>query len=502
MKPPKGYIKTINELIKDWYSLANRSDVPILPVIYKIERISSKEFEKIYGVKVPLVSFWEKNVVEIYLDGRKYRQLYGVMTELLYNNAKIKNHSKKLEKYCQKAKIKASFFEKNNLSKLSTNRLKKHYQELIESHLNSFYYGFVSWCPEILHKQANEIIKKKCLEDKININPKDALNILIKSFKKNEYQKKDEFINGLIKKYSKKIVNIRQLNKKNIKLRLPDLDKEIKQFLDKYKWVGYDYNGPAISYDEIIKILLESEEEKNNQKLEISKKDLIKEAGFNKDEIYVFNMLAEVSHIKDLRNNCDDYVYFCLDIFFTELSRRFNIEISDIKYLWPNEIDELMEGKKFSKKYLREKKCFSLFFNHKIREYYSGQGLKVLKEVIQSKKSKDKFEEEMKEIKGSVACAGKIKGKVKIVYNHKTINKIKKGDVLVAYMTSPRFMPAILKCSAIITNDGGITSHAAIISRELKKPCIIGTKIATKVLKDGDLVEVDADQGIVKIIKK
>ena len=56
--------------------------------------------------------------------------------------------------------------------------------------------------------------------------------------------------------------------------------------------------------------------------------------------------------------------------------------------------------------------------------------------------------------------------------------------------------------AAIITEPGGITSHAAIVSRELGVPCIIGTKIATKVLKDGDLVEVDADKGIVKIVKK
>ena len=55
---------------------------------------------------------------------------------------------------------------------------------------------------------------------------------------------------------------------------------------------------------------------------------------------------------------------------------------------------------------------------------------------------------------------------------------------------------------AIVTNQGGITSHAAIVSRELNIPCIIGTKIATKVLRDGDLVEVDANKGVVKIIKK
>jgi pyruvate,water dikinase len=57
------------------------------------------------------------------------------------------------------------------------------------------------------------------------------------------------------------------------------------------------------------------------------------------------------------------------------------------------------------------------------------------------------------------------------------------------------------KAGAIITDEGGITCHAAIVSRELKKPCIIGTKIATQVFKDGDMVEVDAENGIVKIIR-
>ncbi|EKE10608.1 MAG: hypothetical protein ACD_15C00227G0001, partial [uncultured bacterium] len=66
----------------------------------------------------------------------------------------------------------------------------------------------------------------------------------------------------------------------------------------------------------------------------------------------------------------------------------------------------------------------------------------------------------------------------------------------------PRFMSAIKKASAIITNEGGMTCHAAIISREFKIPCIVGTKIATQVLHDGDLVEVDADNGTVKIIEK
>jgi len=78
---------------------------------------------------------------------------------------------------------------------------------------------------------------------------------------------------------------------------------------------------------------------------------------------------------------------------------------------------------------------------------------------------------------------------------------LRQGDIIVSINTNPTLMPALVKCKAIITDEGGLSCHASIISRELKKPCIVGTKIATKVLKDGDFLEVNADSGIVKIIK-
>jgi pyruvate,water dikinase len=69
-------------------------------------------------------------------------------------------------------------------------------------------------------------------------------------------------------------------------------------------------------------------------------------------------------------------------------------------------------------------------------------------------------------------------------------------------MTRPEYVPLMRLALAIVTDEGGITCHAAIVSRELKKPCIIGTKIATQVLHDGDLVEVDADAGVVRVIEQ
>jgi phosphohistidine swiveling domain-containing protein len=93
-------------------------------------------------------------------------------------------------------------------------------------------------------------------------------------------------------------------------------------------------------------------------------------------------------------------------------------------------------------------------------------------------------------------------GRVKIINAIEQLRSFKSGEILVSAMTIPPFLPAMRMAKAIVTDEGGITCHAAIVARELKKPCIIGTKIATKILKDGDQVEVDAVKGTVKLLEK
>jgi pyruvate,water dikinase len=98
-------------------------------------------------------------------------------------------------------------------------------------------------------------------------------------------------------------------------------------------------------------------------------------------------------------------------------------------------------------------------------------------------------------LSGAPASPGIGTGPVKILKNPKEIGKIKTGDVLVAPMTSPDYVPAMKKAVAIVTDQGGQTSHAAIVSRELGIPCVVGTKIATKKLKEGCVVSVDGSSG-------
>lgn len=103
-------------------------------------------------------------------------------------------------------------------------------------------------------------------------------------------------------------------------------------------------------------------------------------------------------------------------------------------------------------------------------------------------------------ITGQIGNKGIAQGKVKVILTPDEFSKMESGDVLVTTMTTPDYVPLMNKASAIITDIGGLLCHAAIISRELNKPCVIGTKFATQILKDGDVVEVDANIGVIRII--
>lgn len=106
-----------------------------------------------------------------------------------------------------------------------------------------------------------------------------------------------------------------------------------------------------------------------------------------------------------------------------------------------------------------------------------------------------------KKVKGIAASGGVCRGRVKIIFDaKKEAYKLDNGDVLVTSMTRPEFLPLMNKACAFITDEGGISCHAAIVAREMKKPCIIATKNATRVLKDNDFIEVDADKGMIKIL--
>jgi len=104
------------------------------------------------------------------------------------------------------------------------------------------------------------------------------------------------------------------------------------------------------------------------------------------------------------------------------------------------------------------------------------------------------------ELRGTTAYPGKVLGTVRVVLHPNHDHGFQPGDILVAGSTRPQYLPLMKKAAAFVTDSGGILSHAAIVAREMKKPCVIGTQTATQVLKDGDRVEVDASSGVVKLL--
>lgn len=180
-----------------------------------------------------------------------------------------------------------------------------------------------------------------------------------------------------------------------------------------------------------------------------------------------------------------------------EISNRTGYTMEELKYTSTPELTEiLMHGKPpLDELKQRRKKCVFIWTRDAV-VVRCGPEVDVLKKQMLGDLSQD----EIQDLRGLAASTGKAIGPARIVKSATEIDKVKQGDVLIAVMTRPDYVPAMKKAAAIVTNEGGITCHAAIVSRELGIPCLIGTKIATEVFKDGEMVEVSANHGWVRKI--
>lgn len=181
-----------------------------------------------------------------------------------------------------------------------------------------------------------------------------------------------------------------------------------------------------------------------------------------------------------------------------KLAKRHGVLKEDILYYLPNEFLSLLKsGKTVSERVINQRRKYYILLmrNGRIKLYLGKTA-----QEIERKEIPPHYVADVHELKGMSASRGYAKGRVRIVNTEIQMRQMKKGEILVSIMTTPRLLSAAKKAAAIVTDEGGITCHAAIVSRELNIPCIIGTKIATHVFKDGDMVEVDATRGIVRKI--
>ncbi|MBI4268321.1 helix-turn-helix domain-containing protein [Candidatus Uhrbacteria bacterium] len=186
-----------------------------------------------------------------------------------------------------------------------------------------------------------------------------------------------------------------------------------------------------------------------------------------------------------------------------EVERRTGISGKHLKFLLPSEFEQCLRGA-ITQEMLRSRYEKGILLTIKNKDEYRmfmGEEAASLRDEYESILKKDSGSHDGV-LYGTVASQGYARGVARIVLGREDFDAFQEGEILVTGMTRPEFLPVIKIAAGIVTNEGGLTSHAAIVSRELGKPCVIGTKRATTAIKNGDVVEVRAHHGTVRIVQR
>ena len=185
-----------------------------------------------------------------------------------------------------------------------------------------------------------------------------------------------------------------------------------------------------------------------------------------------------------------------ITLFAREASRRYRVPLADLFFYSAAEFGQLLlVGRRITAAEIRRRhRAVAVYYREQnnARHYLSGVAAEAAIRPFLAKRAG----KAATVLSGLVVSVGKtVVAPVCVITSGKQLRTMKRGAVLVAPMTAPDYVVAMRKASAIITDEGGMTSHTAIVARELRVPCIVGTRIATTVLKNGDMVEVNTSAG-------
>ncbi|MBI2136098.1 hypothetical protein HYU06_03435 [Candidatus Woesearchaeota archaeon] len=391
------------------------------------------------------------------------------------------------------------YFENTVNTKKFTSLREKDFLKLFDS-WNSAYYLFwtYSYIAELGNWGGEQLLTRKLKE--LDLNKHEIVEKLSAPDRLSFFQKEEiDFLKvKLIKNKIKK-------------------EKALQIHQENYYWLKNSYNGAVVldkDYfnEELEKISISGARKKLTEinsypyKIIAARKEIIKKYNLPKELSSISERLAFSIWWQDLRKR---YIYIANHIIsqiLKQVSAVKLVSFDDLEFYTLAEIRKLLADDKRTEVADR-KKAFTLYYyaDGKLEYLNSLQSFKLIKQY------EVKVKPDAKTIKGVVVSIGNIKankdknkdkfvGVVKILFTPADIHKLQKGEILVAPMTSPDYIFAMRKAAAIITDEGGLTSHAAIVSRELGIPCIVGTKVATKILKTGDKIEMDVKNGIVRKI--
>ncbi|MFA5954805.1 MAG: PEP-utilizing enzyme [Patescibacteria group bacterium] len=208
-------------------------------------------------------------------------------------------------------------------------------------------------------------------------------------------------------------------------------------------------------------------------------------------------VLDKIARMHDQRKEIQMRSLFLMDEIRRKVARTYSLKMADLVWLKPNELRRVIRTGKIPKRTVIDRKSGYLVVMNgsKKLEKTGKQALRFIDNKLKLKNNN------LTSVKGAPASAGIATGRAFVTEDpRRAIKFLKKGDILVTPMTTPDFVPAMKKAVAVVTNEGGVTVHAAIISRELRIPCVTGTEIATAVFKTGDRIEVNGNTGVVRKI--
>ena len=298
---------------------------------------------------------------------------------------------------------------------------------------------------------------------------------------------------------------------KEIQVADDEIDGLIDKHVENFGWIGCGMGIPNSGWGKeyFIDLLASFARQGLNQNAEKRKieeqksalaqkqREIEKQMELSEKQSQLFAVAREIVFTKGFRKDAMFFYYSKFIEILKEIAKRKYLSLNQIRFIYPDEMSSLLVGE-FDVSRLNKRPILSLYLSvGDGDEDIFLEGEKA-RESIESLNLQELDLKNVDELGGDCACAGQASGVVKIINRTDDMSKMNEGDILVSVATTPELVPAIKKASAIVTDVGGITCHAAIISRELGIPCVTGTKFATKVLKDGDFVEVDANKGAVK----
>jgi len=298
----------------------------------------------------------------------------------------------------------------------------------------------------------------------------------------------------------------------------PDTLKRIHCLLDRYQWIPTQERNPPYDTDHYLRMLYNDLKRPNDESVEESRFHKRKFRQFERNRKRVESLLRLPKRMKYLVKMVRDLAHMRMELRLArtesdflggtlrgEVGKRLGINAYDVEFLTADElVDALLHKRKICAGAIKER-----------RGYYVWEVREGVGKILTGKEAKAQGAEyavnEKNAGKGRIvglaASPGKVRGIVRIIspLSHrqsKDCENMKKGEILVTGQTRPHLMVAVRKALAIVTDEGGMSSHSALVSREYKIPCIVGTHNATKMLSNGDLIEVDAYSGTVNIISK